>query len=209
MQTRTRKHNQLPVLESLIRVFQQFLQDKQIQIDHLKNLNYDLIQYLDELQSHISEKDTLTNYLLSGEMHRAFQCTFPPYEVAKKLNVTSRAITKLADILEMTNDDRLVIRVSRVNKPNPQKYETIVLFSPLGIECLRYGLNQLKIEQQQLLFEEWVAEEENEISEIGLSQSIGYDLESPIDTRELMLASESALKKIWDTPEEDEAWQHL
>ena len=33
--------------------------------------------------------------------------------------------------------------------------------------------------------------------------------EDDITTKDLMIASESSLKKVWDTPEEDEAWKDL
>lgn len=43
----------------------------------------------------------------------------------------------------------------------------------------------------------------------GYSNQPNHDINTDLDSYEIMLASENALKQIWDTPEEDEAWAHL
>ncbi len=43
---------------------------------------------------------------------------------------------------------------------------------------------------------------------VGFTRAIEM-LVQPENGRVTALASEQALRKIWDTPEEDEAWQHL
>ena len=36
-----------------------------------------------------------------------------------------------------------------------------------------------------------------------------YEIPEDVSTYDCMRMSESALKRIWDTPEEDEAWKYL
>jgi hypothetical protein len=44
---------------------------------------------------------------------------------------------------------------------------------------------------------------------MSLLEQVTKDLKMRSDSQNILIVSETALRPLWDTPEEDEAWKHL
>lgn len=163
--------------------------------------NNDLNKQLEELKI---EKNKIENKIDKVKsIIPKIKCKYPPYVLSQIFGISSTKVVRLAEELKLLEDEDSCIRIPRVNKKDPKKYETIVLFSDFGFLQLFEGIFMaIKNSNYNKKINKLLEKDYKKIMPLFLS----YE---KIDSSDFALLGESSLKELWDTPEEDEAWKHL
>jgi hypothetical protein len=170
-------------------VISQLLKNKDAlenEILELRNIKENLEEHVDKLKKVIPK----------------LKCIHPPYILSEIIGISSYKIVKIAESLKLFDDNDACIRIPRVNKQPSEKYETIVLFSEYGIiqifEALNMGINNNNYNDKI-----------TNLNKSDIEKVSPFFLNYDFDKKEFISMNDSSLKKIWDTKEEDEAWNHL
>lgn len=159
-------------------------------VDELENLN--------EIKNNLEE----VNYKFI-EISKRTKCKHPPYILSEILGISSYKIVKIAEILNIIDNDDFFLRIPRVNKEKPKKYETIVLFSDFGFMKIVKEIKEvIKNRNYNKKIHNYIKDDISKLSTLFLSFE-GFSSE------EFSSIGESSLKEIWDNKEEDDAWSHL
>ncbi len=133
-----------------------------------------------------------------------FKCKHPPFVLSDILHISSKKIVKIAEIIEIIKDDDSCLRIPRVKKTSPEKFETTLLFSDYGVmqicEAIFMTVTNQKHDKRLIKLLE-----NDLISLLNLFTKKEYT----DDDKDYQFMSELSLKEIWDNEEEDKAWEHL
>ncbi|MEK6794059.1 MAG: hypothetical protein AABZ39_04740 [Spirochaetota bacterium] len=160
---------------------------------------------LSELIGHLSaeNEDLQIQYKQLKDIIPYIQCKYPPYTFAEIMHLSSHQVVKIAEKIDLFSDEKSALRISRVKKGAPRKYETLVLLSAFAfIKIFESITNAIKYPSDYSGVYKIIK------SKLKLLAPLVINYEA-IDSIAISNSSDKSLKKIWDNNIEDEAWRDL